>query len=94
MYNNSMESDSTLKQRLDNVFFQIINLPANMREDMRRLWRPARALWDELDKELVECRRHNKPTVRYQEIEQDLQVRLDIMEQYITFATLLTPGDN
>ena len=89
-----MESDSTLKQRLDNVFFQIINLPANMREDMRRLWRPARALWDELDKELVECRRHNKPTVRYQEIEQDLQVRLDIMEQYITFATLLTPGDN
>jgi hypothetical protein len=94
MYNNSMESDSTLKQRLDNVFFQIINLPANMREDMRRLWRPARALWDELDKELVECRRHNKPTIRYQEIEQDLQVRLDIMEQYITFATLLTPGDN
>jgi hypothetical protein len=89
-----MESDSTLKQRLDNVFFQIINLPANMREDMRRLWRPARALWDELDKELVECRRHNKPTIRYQEIEQDLQVRLDIMEQYITFATLLTPGDN
>jgi hypothetical protein len=94
MYNVVMESDSTLKPRLDNVFFQIINLPSDMREDMRRLWRPARALWDELDKELVKCRRHNKPTIRYQEIEQDLQIRLDIMEQYITFATLLTPGDN
>jgi hypothetical protein len=94
MYNNSMESDSTLKTRLDNIFFQIINLPASMREDMRRLWRPARALWDELDRELVVCRKHNKPTIRYQEIEQDLQVRLDIMEQYVTFATLLTPGDN
>jgi hypothetical protein len=61
---------------------------------MRRLWRPARVLWDQLDKELVECRRHNKPTVRYQEIEQDLLNRIELMEQYITFATLLTPGDN
>jgi hypothetical protein len=94
MYNASMESNSTLKHRLDTVFFQIIQIPPGMREDMRRLWRPARALWDELDKELVECRRLNKPTVRYREIEQDLQNRLDLMEQYITFATLLTPGDN
>ena len=89
-----MESDSTLKHRLDRIFFQIVELRPAMREDMRRLWRPARALWDELDKELVECRRHNKPTVRYQEIEQDLQARLELMEQYITFATLLTPNDN
>jgi hypothetical protein len=85
-----MESDSTLKHRLDVIFFQIIEIAPNMREDMRRLWLPARALWDELDKELVECRRHNKPTVRYQEIEQDLRDRLDTMEQYITFATLLS----
>jgi hypothetical protein len=89
-----MESDSTLKTRLDNIFFHTIQLPPGMREDMRRLWRPARALWDEMDKELVECRRYNKPTARYQEIEQDLRNRLDIMEQYITFATLLTPNDN
>ena len=89
-----MESNSTLKHRLDTIFFQIIQLPPGMREDMRRLWRPARALWDELDRELVECRRLNKPTARYSDIEQDLHNRLDIMEQYITFATLLTPNDN
>ena len=89
-----MESDSTLKQRLDTIFFQIVEIAPNMREDMRRLWRPARALWDELDRELVECRRHSKPTIRYQEIKADLQNRLDTMEQYLTFATLLTPGDN
>jgi hypothetical protein len=85
-----MEHNITLKHRLDVVFFQIIQIPADMREDMRRLWRPARALWDELDKELVVCRKHNKPTARYKEIEQDLQNRLDLMEQYLTFATLLT----
>jgi hypothetical protein len=89
-----MESDSSLKTRLDNVFFQIIQIQPSMREDMRRLWRPARALWDELDKELVECRRLHKPTIRYQEIATDLRNRLDTMEQYLTFATLLTPGDN
>lgn len=85
-----MESDLTLKHRLDVVFFQIVQLAPDMREDMRRLWRPARALWDELDKELVECRRLHRPTVRYREIEQDLATRLDLMEQYLTFATLLT----
>jgi hypothetical protein len=89
-----MKLDSTLKQRLDTIFFQIIHIPPGMREDMRRLWRPARALWTELDKELVECRRLNKSTVRYQDIQKDLQNRLEIMEQYITFATLLTPNDN
>jgi hypothetical protein len=89
-----MESDSTLKHRLDTIFFQIIEIPPGMREDMRRLWRPARNLWNQLDMELVECRKLNKPTARYQEIEQDLKNRLDIMEQYITFATLLTPNDN
>jgi hypothetical protein len=89
-----MESNVTLKHRLDTIFFQIIEINPGMREDMRRLWRPARAIWNELDKELVECRRLHKPTVRYRELEQDLETRLDIMEQYITFATLLTPGDN
>lgn len=89
-----MDHNVTLKHRLDVAFFQIIQIPTGMREDMRRLWRPARALWDELDKEMVECRRHNKLTVRYQEIEQDLVSRLDLMEQYLTFATLLTPNDN
>lgn len=89
-----MESDSSLKTRLDMIFFRIIDIPPAMREDMRRLWRPARALWTELDKETVECRRLHKPTARYQEIEQDLLARIELMEQYLTFATLLTPGDN
>jgi hypothetical protein len=80
----------TPKHRLDAIFFQIVQISPHLREDMRRMWRPARAQWDELDKELVECRRLNKPTVRYREIQQDLDNRLNIMEQHITFATLLT----
>jgi hypothetical protein len=89
-----MDANLTLKHRLDTIFFQIIEIPPGMRADMRRLWRPARAIWDELDREMVECRRLNKPTVRYRELEQDLETRLDIMDQYITFATLLTPNNN
>lgn len=89
-----MNHNFELKKRLDTIFFQIIEIPPNMREDMRRLWRPARALWDELDREFVVCRKLNKPTPKYLEIEQDLTTRIETMEQYITFATLLTPGDN
>jgi hypothetical protein len=89
-----MNHNFELKKRLDTIFFQIIEIQPNLREDMRRIWRPARALWDELDREFVECRKHNKPTPRYQAIEQDLITRIETMEQYITFATLLTPGDN
>jgi Zn ribbon nucleic-acid-binding protein len=85
-----MDLDFTLKKRLDSVFFQIINLPPNMREDMRRMWRPARELWNNLERELVECRRIGKTTAKYQTIEKDLNERLEIMEQNITFATLLT----
>jgi len=94
MYNSNMDANLTLKHRLDTIFFQIIDIPPNMREDMRRLWRPARDIWNELDREMVECRRLKKTTVKYQELEQDLSTRIDLMEQYITFATLLTPGDN
>lgn len=94
MYNSNMDANVTLKHRLDVIFFQIVQLQPALREDMRRMWRPARDLWNILDRELVECRRLNKHTVKYQEVEQDLINRLDIMEQHITFATLLTPGDN
>jgi len=89
-----MDNNQDLKRRLDHIFFQIIHISPGMREDMRRMWRPARELWNRLDQELVECRRLNKHTVRYQDIETDLISRLDTMEQHLTFATLLTPGDN
>lgn len=84
-----MESNSELKQRLDNIFFQIVQLRPDMREDMRRLWRPSRNIWNELDKELVECRRIRKVTSKYTDLELDLLTRIEVMEKYITFATLL-----
>ena len=90
----NMDHNVTLKHRLDVIFFQIVQIQPNLREDMRRMWRPARALWDELDREMIKCRRSNKFTDQYREIEQDLEKRLDIMEQHITFATLLTPNGN
>jgi hypothetical protein len=88
-----MNHNFELKKRLDTIFFQIIEIPPNMREDMRRLWRPARALWDELDREFVVCRRQNKLTPKYQEIQKDIQERMEVIEQYLTFA-FLTRQDN
>lgn len=85
-----MESDITLKRRIDTAFFQIIELPAWHRKDLQTLWRGARAKWNELDIELIACRKQNKHTVKYQELEKDLVERLDLIEQYLTFATLLT----
>jgi hypothetical protein len=58
------------------------------------MWRVARGKWNDLDQELINCRRQNRCTPRYQEIAQDLLNRIELMEQYITFATLLTPNDN
>ena len=89
-----MDHNFELKKRLDTIFFHIVNMPPNMREDMRKLWRPARNIWDQMDQELVTCRRINKATPKYQGLEKTLTECLENMEQLITFAALLTPNDN
>ena len=85
-----MESDFTLKHRLDVAFFQIIGLEINQRKDLQHMWRHARNIWDLMDQEMVQCRRVNKPTVKYQELEQQLTEFMETIDQYLTFATLLT----
>ena len=89
-----MESDSTLKQRLDTIFFQIIGLDPFIRKDLQKMWRVARSKWNELDYELITCRKQNKLTPKYKEISADIAERLDNIDKYLTFAMLLTPNDN
>ena len=52
------------------------------------MWRVARSKWNELDIELINCRRQNRCTPKYRELETDLLDRLDLIEQYITFGLL------
>jgi hypothetical protein len=85
-----MDANLTLKHRIDTAFFQIIDLAPAHRKDLQTMWRVARGRWNELDIELITCRKQNKHTPKYQELEMDLVKRLDLIEQYLTFATLLT----
>ena len=83
-----MNHNSDYKYRIDQAFFTIIKMPPGQREDLRRMWRACRNLWDRLDIELINCKRLNKVTPKYTELELDIQQRLEILEQYITFGLL------
>jgi len=47
------------------------------------------AYWAKLDGEFVECRRRNRYTVRYEELARQLDEALVVLEQHLTFGTLL-----
>lgn len=83
-----MELNFELKHRIDTAFFEIIRCDPVQRQDLQKMWRQARGRWNELDIELITCRRQNKRTPRYQEIEKDIIERVDTIEKYLTFALL------
>jgi uncharacterized protein YcaQ len=84
-----------LKHRLDTAFFRIIELTqGEQRRDLQHMWRHARSMFDLMDQELVQCRRIQKYTTQYKDFEKRVEESLDTIEQYLTFATLLTPNHN
>lgn len=83
-----MELNLTLKHRIDTAFFQIIDMHPVQRRDLQKMWRVTRSKWNELDYELINCRKQNKVTPKYTEIEADILERLELIEQYITFGLL------
>ena len=83
-----MDANFTLKHRIDASFFEIISCDPTQRSDLQRMWRVARSKWNELDIELIQCRRQNRATPKYREIEIDLIDRVETIEKYLTFAML------
>jgi hypothetical protein len=83
-----MEHDRDLKHRIDQAFFNIVQMPPGQREDLRRMWRHTRDLWTKMDIELVNCRRTNKKTPKYAELESECVQTLDTLQGYITWGTL------
>lgn len=83
-----MDHDRDLKYRIDQAFFTIVQMPPGQREDLRRMWRHTRELWMQMDIELVNCRRVNKQTPKYSELERECVQTLDTLESYITWGHL------
>jgi hypothetical protein len=80
------------KHRLDETFFQIIRLPldAEKANDLKKIWKNCSEVWADMSREDVTCRRLNKKTPRYLDLEAQLEDGLLMLEQYLTFATLLS----
>ena len=84
-----MDHDRDLKHRIDEAFFQINReMPPGQREDLRRMWRHIRDLWTQMDIELVNCRKNNKKTPKYIDLETECGKCLLTLESYITWGHL------
>jgi hypothetical protein len=53
------------------------------------MWANCARLWNNLDGEFVQCRRHQKVTPKYTEIAENLDKSLVVLEQQLTFGSLL-----
>lgn len=84
-----LEQHYTYRQQLDSLSSQIKTMDAHVRMDLLKLWRTADNLFADLDKELVACRRRQRPTSRYQTILANLTTQLQTIEKRLTFAHLL-----
>ena len=84
--------DMDIKRRLDETFFQIIRLPMDQDKinDLKKIWKNCSAVWQDMSREDVNCRRAGKKTVKYLELETKLKEGLHLLETYLTFAALLS----
>jgi hypothetical protein len=53
------------------------------------MWDNCARLWNNLDGEFVQCRRYQKVTPKYTEIAENLDKSLVVLEQQLTFGSLL-----
>lgn len=79
-----------LKNRIDQLYFKILEVSPHQRNDLKRMWTHAREIWAEIDKEMVVCRRLGKETSKKKELNQKLEESLTTLEQYLTWAKLLS----
>jgi len=57
--------------------------------DLLKMWANCARLWNNLDGEFVQCRRYQKVTPKYTEIAENLDKSLVVLEQQLTFGSLL-----
>jgi len=82
---------SELIGRLYICWDQIRDYPNNSaRLDLKRMHLTATQQFIECDKELVECRRIGKFTSKYVSLQATFESTITCLEQYITFAMLMS----
>ena len=57
--------------------------------NLQDLYQNCVKMWAQLDGEFVECRRRNRYTAKYEELARQLDEALVVLEQHLTFGTLL-----
>jgi hypothetical protein len=58
-------------------------------KDLYKIWKNCVSLFNEMDKELVNCRRFGRPSAKYLELESKLSASIDQFDQLVTFSKLL-----
>lgn len=58
-------------------------------KDLYKMWKNCVNLYTEMDKELVICRRSQRPTAKYLELEKQLLESIEQFDQWTTFSKLL-----
>ena len=79
-----------LEQRLSNAKVRIGNLKnKTARRDLTKMHNTVLAIFEEISRESVECRRIHKTTTRYEKLILNATDQLEHLEKYLVFACLL-----
>ena len=79
-----------LTQRLSDAKVRIGNLKnKTARRDLTKMHNTVLAIFEEISRESVECRRMHKKTTRYEKLILNVTDQLDHLEKYLVFACLL-----
>jgi len=84
--------DLDIKRRLDDTFFNIVRLPMDVEKvrDLKKIWKNCSETWADMSREDINCRRLGKKTPHYLDLEKQVLEGLELLEQYLTFASLLS----
>ena len=84
--------DLDVKRRLDDTFFNIVRLPMDVEKvrDLKKIWKNCSETWADMSREDINCRRLGKKTPHYLDLEKQVLEGLELLEQYLTFASLLS----
>jgi hypothetical protein len=79
-----------LRQRVTQIETQIPNIKNRQaRRELSMMLKSAHAAITKVDQELVECRRLQRQTIKYQNLITEADKVLRFVEQHVTFAALL-----
>ena len=77
------------RKELDSIHSHINTFRPTVKMDLLRMWRTTNNVYQEMDKELVNCRRKARLSSKYLTLEQELLTLKQSLLKRITWANLL-----